>query len=189
MQTVLYALKIETCDIFKGTEKCMWNKTSSALVKRLVFLCRSAHSYNRRRLSFCGDLKTTLYFGIKIKSYAARRGNQLLASHKRKCGFARMCGSVGTELLELYYTHIQLQSPSEITVNFLSACWFMRRGGTWSISFFTARTRKVVLDDFWMESSLWWRHLSCVHAARDLCEIYASCRRIRYILVGSPHRH
>lgn len=35
MQTVLYALKIETCDIFKGTEKCMWNKTSSALWKGL----------------------------------------------------------------------------------------------------------------------------------------------------------
>jgi hypothetical protein len=37
MQTVLYALKIETRDIFKGTEKCMWNKTSRCCCEKACF--------------------------------------------------------------------------------------------------------------------------------------------------------
>jgi hypothetical protein len=60
---VLYAFEIETCDIFKG----MWKKsaqmrTETVDLKRLVFLRRAAQSAPIIFL-YCGDLKTTLYFG------------------------------------------------------------------------------------------------------------------------------
>jgi hypothetical protein len=114
MQTVLYALEIETRDIFKGTEKCMWNKTSRALFS---FAVQSASIIFLRRF------ENHFVFWDKNQIICSR-GNQLLASRTKENAVSLACarGAVRTARRDAAGIIIQLQSPSEITVNFLSAC-------------------------------------------------------------------
>lgn len=73
-------------------------------------------------------------------------------AHKRKCGFARMCGAVedrDAAAAAGIITHIQLQSPSEITVNFLSAHVDSCAGEWRHVVYFTFRSFFALHTQSW----------------------------------------